>query len=275
MNMRNGKQVLSFVLLLIMMACANQQVMAESFPLGAGDIIKITVYGQPDLTTMTRIAEDGKITFPLIGDVKVGGQSTAQSEHTIAEMLQAKGIVKNPTVNIFLDQRSQTLANSVTVLGQVAKPGKYPVQDISVPGVKTLVDLLAMAGGTNANAADYLLLVKNQDKEQKKVRVDLVSLIKNGSLDSNYLLNGGDIILVPEMDVFYIYGKVEHPGRYRLERGMSVMQALSVAGGVADRGSESGMVIKRRGPNGIQSLNAAITDALQPDDVIYIKESIF
>lgn len=273
--MRYGKRFLSILLVLTALISVGQQTLADSFPLGAGDVIKITVYGQSDLTTVTRIAEDGKITFPLIGDVKVGGLSTAQSERTIAELLQAKGIVKNPQVNIFLDQRSQTLANSVTILGQVAKPGKYPVQDISVGGVKTLVDLLAMAGGTNTNAADYLLLVKKEGSEQKKIRVDLVNLIKDGELGSNFALNGGDIIMVPEMDVFYIYGKVVRPGRYRLERGMTVMQALAVASGVTEKGSESGVVLKRRGKNGIENLNSALTGELQADDVIYVKEALF
>lgn len=273
--MRYGKQLLSILLLLAALISVGQHAVADTYPLGAGDVIKITVYGQPDLTTVTRIAEDGKITFPLVGDVKIGGLSAAQSERSIAELLQAKGIVKNPQVNIFLDQRSQTLANSVTILGQVANPGKYPVQDISVGGVQTLVDLLAMAGGTNENAADHLLLVKIEGDGQKKIRVDLVKLIRDGELDSNYSLSGGDIVLIPEMDVFYIYGKVAKPGRYRLERGMTVMQALSVASGVTERGSEKGVVVKRRGEDGIQSLNSALTDNLQADDVIYVKEALF
>ncbi len=273
--MRHAKKILSILLLLTAMISVGQRADADTFPLGAGDVIKITVYGQPDLSTITRIADDGKITFPLIGDVKVGGMSTSQSERIISDLLQAKGIVKNPQVNVFLDQRSQTLANSVTIIGQVAKPGKYLVQDVSAGGVQTLIDLLAMAGGTNDNAADHMLLVKKDGNGQKKIQVDLVKLIKDGELDYNYALNAGDIILVPEMDVFYIYGKVNHPGRYRLERGMTVMQALSVASGVTDKGSESGVVLKRRGENGVESLNSALTGVLQADDVIYVKETLF
>lgn len=244
--------------------------------LGAGDVVKITVYGQPDMTTTTRIAESNKITFPLIGDVTIGGLSTANAENKISQMLTTGGFVKNAQVNIFVEQRLQTLANTVTILGQVARPGKYPLQSATVEGVENLIDLLAAAGGTNESAADYLVLMKKGDKKQEKVHVDLIALLQEGSVEKfNYRLEGGDVVFVPEMDVFYVYGQVQRPGRYRLERDMTVMQAVSVGGGITDRGSEKGIQIKRRGKGGSSTIDAKPTDELKKDDVIYVKESLF
>jgi len=272
--MLNRNRIPSLVLVL-MMFFGCQQAAGASFSLGVGDIVRITVYGQEDLSTVTRIAEGGKITFPLIGEVKIGGMSTPEAERTIERLLIDRGYVKKAQVSIFLEQRRQTLTNSVTILGQVARPGKYSLQDLTGEGVQTVVDLLAMAGGTNVDAADHLLLMKGGAKNNK-VRIDLVELMRGGDLQKyNLKLSGGDIVLVPGMDVFYIYGQVNRPGRYRLERNMTVMQALSVGGGVTDRGSESGIVVNRRDKSSVRSIKADLTDELQIDDVIYIKESIF
>lgn len=272
--MLNRKRVSSLILILmIFFGC--QQAMGQSFSLGVGDVVRITVYGQEDLTTVTRITEGGKITFPLIGEVKIGGLSTPEAERTIERLLIDRGFVKKAQVSIFLEQRRQTLTNSVTILGQVARPGKYSLQEISGEGVQSVIDLLAMAGGTNVNAADHLLLVRSKAKN-KKVRIDLVELMRGGELKKyNQKLSGGDVVLVPEMDVFYIYGQVNRPGRYRLERDMTVMQALSVGGGVTDRGSDSGVLVNRRDGSSVRSVKADLADELHVDDVIYVKESIF
>lgn len=248
----------------------------DATPLGAGDVVRISVYGQPDLSTTARISESNKIAFPLIGDVAIGGLSTARAEAKIAYLLSNGGFVKNAQVNIFVEQRLQTLANTVTILGQVAQPGKYPLQTATVEGVDSLVDLLAAAGGTRETAADYMVLIKKNGKKEKRMRIDLISLLEEGNFDKfNYTLEGGDVVFVPEMDVFYVYGQVQRPGRYRLERGMTVMQALSVGGGITDRGSEKGIQIKRRSSDSSKTMDAKPTDELVKDDVIYVKESLF
>ncbi len=274
MNIHVANHPLSRLFFLIMLL-VPLHLWAGPLLLGTGDIVKITVYGQSDLTTITRISESGRITFPLVGDVKIGGLTTAQAERDIASLLEQKGLVKNAQVNIFLEQRGQTLANSVTILGQVSRPGKYPLQDVSVDGVQTLIDLMAMAGGTGVDAADHLLLLKKDGSAQKKIRVDLVKLLREGRLEYNYVLGDGDIVLIPESEVFYIYGQVQRPGRYRLERNMTVMQAISVSSGITDRGSETGIVLKRHTEKGIQSFTADLAHELQANDVIYVKESLF
>jgi polysaccharide export outer membrane protein len=250
--------------------------LAESLSLGAGDTIRITVYGQPDLATTTRIPENGRITFPLIGDVAVGGISTSQAERKISEILGKRGLVRNAQVSIYLEERSRNLSNSITILGQVAHPGKYPLQEVSVEGVKTIVDLLAISGGTNEKAADYLYVIKNKGGRSVKSKIDLNALLKEGKIDNNAILEGGDVVLVPEMDVFYIYGQVARPGRYRLEPDMMVMQALSVAGGLTERGSEKGISLQRRDGEGrLRDVDINLADQLRAGDVLYVEEGFF
>jgi polysaccharide biosynthesis/export protein len=275
----NGIAMRNYMILCLMLASlliTGPSRAADATLLGAGDVVKITVYGQPDLTTVTRIAESNNITFPLIGDVVIGGLSTAFAEDKISLLLSSKGFVKNAQVNIFVEQRLQTLSNSVTILGQVVRPGKYSLQSAAVEGVQTLIDLIAAAGGTTSSAAGHIILIKQQGDRQKKIRVDLFKILDEGDYEqSNHRLNGGDIVFVPEMDVFYIYGQVQRPGRYRLERGMTVMQALSVGGGITERGSEKGIQVKRRVKGALTTFGVKPEDELAKDDVIYVKESLF
>ncbi len=259
----------------IAMAVATGAVRAASSIMSPGDVVRISVYGLPDLGTTTRVSQDGRITFPLIGDVIIGGLTTAEAERDIAIKLDRGGFVKNAQVSVFVEERSEALASSVTILGQVQRSGKYPLQEDSVDGVRTLVDLLAAAGGPGSNAADHLLLLRKQGDERRKVRVDLVALLRDGDMDTDITLTDKDIVVVPEMEVFYIYGQVQRPGRYRLERNMTVMQALSVASGVTDRGSENGVVLNRRGDKGMQTIKSELDGELKPNDVIYVKDSFF
>ena len=216
--------------------------------LAPGDVVKISVYGNPDLTTVTRVSQDGTISFPLIGQVALGGASVFAAEQSIAAKLRAGGFVKNAAVNIFVQERSAVLTSSVTLLGQVEHSGTYSLDLESAEGVSSLIELLAKAGGTTEKAADHCFLIRKQNgKPPSKLRVDLVDLLHNGNIQANLSLNNGDIVLVPEMDVFYIYGEVQHPGRYMLERDMTVMQALSVASGMTPRGSAKGIVLNRQG----------------------------
>jgi len=257
-------------------ALAVPPVQAASSVLSPGDVVRITVYGHSDLETTTRISQEGRITFPLIGDMLIGGKTTSQSERDISQLLGDGGFVKNAQVNIFVEQRSEAVGKSVTILGHVQRSGRYPLQDDSKDGVRTLVDLLASAGGTTNTAADYLFILRTQAEERRKIRVDLVGLLREANLDLDIFLNDSDVIILPEMDVFYIYGQVSKPGRYRLERNMTVMQALSVASGVTDRGSESGVLLNRRASNGdTKTLKTDLDDELKPDDVLYVKDSFF
>jgi polysaccharide export outer membrane protein len=241
----------------------------------AGDVLKITVYGNEDLTTVTRILPDGTITFPLIGQVAVGGLTPSAAEQRIAGKLRGGGFVRNAAVGIFVQERSAVPTSSVTLLGQVVNSGTYSLDPASVEGVTTLVALLAKAGGTTEKAADYCHLIRSENGVPRKVRVDLADLVRNGNIQANVPLANGDIVLVPEMDVYYIYGEVQRPGRYKLERDMTVMQGLSVASGLTARGSVKGIVLNRQSGASIRATDASLEARLQPNDVVYVKTAVF
>lgn len=254
----------------------NQVLAVGAGFLGAGDIVRITVYGQPDMTTVTRISENNSINFPLIGDVVVGGMSAADAESAIARELSRRGFVKNAQVNLFVEQSFQTLSDTVTILGHVERPGNYPLQGSTVEGVQTVIDLIAAAGGTDDKAANNVVLMRGAQAGRSRLEIDLYEILTGGAQNpASYKLEGGDVVFVPEMDVFYIYGQVQRPGRYRLERDMKIMQAISVGGGVSDRGSEKGLEIRRTIDGVVKRINVDVTDEVLVGDVIYVKERLF
>lgn len=263
------------VLCLLPAIAAAQTGQSTNITLTQGDVVRITVFGQPDLTTLTRLGNDGEITFPLIGNVNLNGMSTSEAEQEIAQRLRAGGFVRNAQVTLFLEERSEGLADHVTVLGHVARPGRYPVTGMAVKGVGNVVDALAAAGGTRETAADYVFLMRMESGEQKRARIDLVQLIQEGDLSSNFSLQAGDILLVPESPVFYIYGQVNQPGRYALERDMTVMQAVSVASGITRIGNEDRIILRRRSGEDMREYRVDLSDTLAPSDVLYISERRF
>ncbi|HUW28403.1 MAG TPA: polysaccharide export protein EpsE [Sulfuriferula sp.] len=241
---------------------------ADDYRLGSGDIVHITVYGHPDLNIDARIDEQGKINFPLIGDVPVAGDTASVAQNHIGQALVKGGYIKNAQVNLVVKQYRSM---QVSVLGQVNHPGKYPLESTS-----TVTDLLAMAGGVTLAGSDTLILMHKQDGKTQETKIDIPDLFQGGNADLNRQVSADDAIYVPRAPVFYIYGEVQHPGAFRLEQDMNVMQAISLGGGITPRGTQKGIQIRRRGPAGkVATLNAALTDPVLPDDVVYVKESLF
>jgi len=270
------KRIPILFLLTISLFCALGSAFAAQSLLGIGDVVKVTVYGHQDLNTVARVSYDGKVTFPLIGQVAVAGLSIREAESKIARLLSKDGFVRDPQVQLFVEQRHQARGDLVTILGQVKHPGRFPVQSLAEDGAESIVDLLALTGGTTERAADYLILSKKEGGKNRKIRIDLVALMRRSDMSQNYSLSGGDIVIVPRMEVFYIYGGVQRPGRQRLEHDMTVIQALSLGGGLTSRASDKGVTIKRRGKSGkVETISVGLSDGLQADDVIYVKESLF
>lgn len=241
---------------------------AGSYHLGADDVVRVTVYGHPDLDTVARIAENGSITFPTVGEVSLAGLTARQAEHKLAEILAKADVVKSPIVGLIVDQFQ---SQQVAVLGKVAKPGMYVITRES-----TLTDLITQAGGLSEDAGDTAILTRSSSSPDTKTVVDLTSLLEGRASVPEPKVRNGDRIYVPEMEKFYVYGEVNKPGAYRLERGMTVVQALSVAGGLTDKATERGMKIRRLTSNGSEEIiPAELTHALRPSDVLYVEESLF
>ena len=265
-----GKFQLSYFLwiaLLIVSTTSSHVFAAGGYLLGEGDKVKITVYEQPDLTTTVRISHVGTITYPFLGELSIGGLTSDAAGRLIASRLKKGDVVKAPQVSVtIVEYRS----HQISVLGQVNKPGKY-----TLTGDTLLIDLLALAGGLTKDAADIITVVRNDPDRPARYQIDLLKFY-GGNMAQNIELASGDIILVPKMDIFYAYGEVNRPGVYRLERGMTMMQALSVGGGLTGRGSLGGIQISRRRVDGkVLSIEVELTDTLQPNDVLYVKERLF
>ena len=268
--MRTLSRFLTLVLLFFAAnvgAAAAQQ--GRAYLLGPGDVVRVTVFQNVDMTTDTRVSDQGMITFPLIGSIQVGGSTTTQAEQKIAAALKNGGFVKQPQVNVVVQQFRY---RQVSVLGYVSRPGRYPMEDQSL----RLADVLSLAGGATLAAADQLYVIRTVDGKEQRFIVDLEAAIAYNDLDKNFEIFAGDTIYVPKQSYIYIYGQVNRPGQYRLERNMTVMQGLAVGGGVTLRGTEKGLTVRRRESGGkVETLNAGLQDKLQADDVIYVKESVF
>ncbi|MDR5172649.1 polysaccharide export protein EpsE [Methylobacillus flagellatus] len=254
---------------LLMLSLTPFVTQAESdILLGAGDVLKISVFEQPDLSLEVRVSESGAITYPLIGEVRVGGGTVAAAEQKIASLLEKGGFLKNAHVNIIV---AQLQSLQVSILGQVNRPGRYPIDS-----AKTLADVLALAGGVSPEGGDLITLVHNVDGRTVRDQIDLAEMMRTGDLSKNIHVAGGDIVYVERFDKFYIYGQVQRASHYRLEHEMTVLQALSVGGGLSPRGTEKGVKIKRRNADGqIEIISAKHDDLIKPNDVIYVQESFF
>jgi polysaccharide export outer membrane protein len=242
---------------------------AREYALGSGDVIRVTVFQNPDLTVETRVTENGSITYPLIGAVNVGGLTLPATEKLIADRLREGGFVLKPQVNVLL---LQIRGNQVSVLGQVNRPGRYPIE---IAGT-TVTDILATAGGASVNGADVVTLVGTRDGQPYRTEIDVPSLFQPEGIKADIAVQGGDILYVHRAPVFYIYGEVNRPGSYRLERGLSVMQAIAQGGGITLRGTDKRIKLHRRNASGnVETVEPDMSLPLQSDDVVYVRESLF
>jgi polysaccharide export outer membrane protein len=236
--------------------------------LGVGDWVSIQIAGQPDATSY--VGNDGTINVPLAGNIPVAGISPAQAASRAAKALKDGGYFVDPHVTV---QVTQSQKQFVSVVGEVQAQGRYPVTPRT-----TIVDLLAQAGGVKETASDVGYVVRSDDTghvNRYPVNLNLLTEIKDGP--PTWTLLGGDSLLVPRAEHFSIIGEVASPGRYRIEPGMTVMQAIARAGGITERGSERRIQLKRAAdkPGQYQTLHAKPGDLVKAEDIIRVKESIF
>ena len=257
-----------FCALAIAATALHAQEKQAEYQLGPGDNVRIQVFQNPELTVETRVSENGSITYPLVGSVRIGGLSIAGAEQAIAKALSAGNFIARPQVNIML---LANRGNQVSLLGQVNRPGRFPLETFNT----RLSEMLAIGGGTAAGGADVAIVTGTRDGKPFRKEVDIAGMFLDKKLDDDFIVAGGDVIFVPRMPMFYIYGEVQKPGSYRIERGMSIRQALAQAGGPTARGTERGVRIYRRGSGGIETLAPPLDEAVLPDDVLQVRESIF
>lgn len=268
MAKRNFKKFLLVILSFCFAMAANAAEQPE-YALQPGDIVKISVFQNPDLSIETTIAENGTISYPLLGTVQLGGLSIPDAEKLIATQLQKGDFVVQPHVNILL---TTAHGNQVAVLGQVNHPGRFPVESDNV----RVSDMLALAGGVAPTGADNAVVTGTRNGKPFRKEIDVGALFLAKSQDDNLKVLGGDVIYVHRAPVYYIYGEVQKPGSYRIERNMAVIQALAQAGGLTPRGTQSGLKIVRHGKDGAtEEIHPGMMDRVQTDDVLYVRESLF
>lgn len=263
------KHLLTCMLALMMGAWLHTASAEEvSYILGAGDVLKITVYNNPDLSLEARVTEAGLISYPLLGEIQVGGLTPFAAEKKIAALLENGGFVKQPQINILVTQFQSKL---VTALGNVYKPGRYPLDRAT-----TLADLLAIVGGITPAGSDMITVTTTRDNKRYRYEVDIDTLLRTGGDATNIELASGDSIYVARAPMFYIYGEVQRPGSFRVERNMTVMQALAQGGGPTARGTQRNVQLHRRNAEGaVVKIQIDLTAPVQQDDVLYVQESLF
>jgi polysaccharide export outer membrane protein len=266
---RLNRLTLGLAAMLLLICALRPAGAVEEYLLGPGDVMKIVVFKNPDLTTDARVSEAGTISYPLLGSVPVGGLTLSGAERKISQMLKDGGFVLNPQVNILL---TLAVSNQVAVLGEVNKPGRYPIEGAG----GNLTGVLAEAGGISPTGADTVIVTGMRDGKPFRREIDVVKMSMTGTAADDIEMKGGDTLFVNRAPMFYIYGQVQRAGSYRIDKGMTVMQALADGGGVTGKGSTRGVVLRRRDAQGkIKESKVSLEDEVHDQDVIYVKESLF
>ena len=236
--------------------------------LGAGDSVTIQIFGEPEATPVY-VGDDGTINVPYVGKIPVAGISPVEAASRAAKALKEGGYFVDPHVTVLVTQPRSQL---VSVVGEVQAPGRYPITPRT-----TVVDLLAQAGGVKESASDTGYVLRSDDAghiNRYPINLDVATDAQGAS--PAWTWAGGDSLVVPRAEHFSIQGEVTTPGRYRIDPGMTVLQAIARAGGITERGSEHRIQVKRAGkPGQYQTIHAKPGDLVKPDDIILVKESIF
>ena len=244
---------------------------SSDYLVGAQDVITVTVYGEPQMSGPIRIDDDGTFPFQYIGRVKAAGLTTAQIEGSLRRAL-GDGFLRNPQVSVqVLEYRSQ----SVYVTGEVRAPNKYSVQ-----GDSTLMDVLTLAGSVLPTAGNYVVITHEKqgvgkalgpaasDLTNADLRVSLRDL-QTGTAP-NIKVRDGDTIYVPRAERVFVLGAVRNSGAVVYEEGMTVYQAVSLAGGITEKGSNR-FAIRRLVKGQLKEFDARAEDVVQPGDSVLVR----
>jgi polysaccharide biosynthesis/export protein len=271
----NLQSTASWLLLTLTLFCGGLNVahgqQGADYRIGAGDILKFNVFQQPDLSIEARVSDSGTVSYPLIGTIKLLGLGTSEAEALIEKRLKSGNFVQNPQVTLNVMQFRSV---QVSVNGFVNRPGRYALEQNSM----RISEVLAMAGGAiPGGAADSVVLLTEREGKPVRIEVDLVELFASGDRSKDVSLRGGDSLYVNRAPVFYIYGQVQRPGSMPVDRGMTMAQAIAKSGGITLRGTEKNFRVQRRNKAGAVEWveNGKPDDLVQPDDLIYIRESLF
>lgn len=251
---------------------------SATYAVGPADTLVVKVFDEPALSGAFRVDADGSITYPLVGRVVVAAQTVRDIEVLLARLL-ADGFLRRPQVSVEIGEYR---SRSIVVMGEVRSPGRYAIE-----GEATLLEVLAKAGSLTPEAGTEILVRRTKDAAQGQgsvapappdveagvevLRVDLEDL-RTGKTAFNLPLQDGDTVIVEPAPRFYISGFVRNPGFYVLRPNMTVQQAIAVAGGLTERGSDRGIKIQRSENGQPVERGAKLTDLVLPNDTIRIRQ---
>jgi polysaccharide export outer membrane protein len=245
---------------------------ASRYVIGPQDVLSVTVFGQADLTGKFAVETDGTLSFPLVGRLKAAGLTLRELEAELKKQL-ADGFLTNPQVAVGVEQY---ISQKIFVMGEVRQPGAYPLT-----GAMALIEALARAG---ASTTSEVIIVRPRDAtgpalpgEDQTAEVTRVSLkqLQSGQLSENVDLRDGDTIFVPRPESVYVFGQVKNPGAYGIQKGTTVLQALSLAGGVSENGAINRIKIVRVIKGKTAELKVKLNDVVLPGDTVIVPERYF
>jgi polysaccharide biosynthesis/export protein len=259
------------VLLLTGVATVQAQSLGRTpdYVVGTEDVLVITSYDQDSLSGEYRVEADGTFGFPLLGRLEAGGKTLVQIEEALRGRLIAEGFFKDPGISVSVKEYR---SRKIFVLGEVRKPGVH-----TLSGPMRLVEALALADSTLPTAGPEVVIIPGgtAPKGRTSVRVNIRDL-EAGDATQNVALQDGDTILVARAEEIYVFGQVKNPGAYTVrDNDMTVLQALSMAGGVTDRGAMGRIDIVRIVEGTRQELRVSLSDPILPGDTIVVPERFF
>ncbi|GAB4177219.1 MAG: hypothetical protein Tsb0017_25990 [Geothermobacteraceae bacterium] len=263
------KQLLRVFLLLALLAGLALPALASDsdYRVGEGDVLKVTVYAHEDLTTTVRVGGDGSIIFPLIGQLKIGGLTVNGVADKLAAAL-ADGYIVNPQVSVFVQEFR---SSKVVIVGQVSRPGLY-----ELTGNTTLLELISKAGGLAKDAGDTATVHRKSDEGEKVIQVDLKRLLESADGGQDIRLRNGDNVFIAQAGMIYVTGEVRDPDSYKVEPGMTVLKAITEAGGFTNLAARGRVKLIRK-ENGKENIfeKVPMNMTVRPEDVIVVPESFF
>jgi polysaccharide export outer membrane protein len=268
--------VAGVVLGLMMTSAGSTAAQVSNYVIGAQDVLNISVFDEPSLSGKYAVELDGSFSFPLIGRVKAAGQSLREFENDLRKRLAA-GYFRNPQVTVAIEQyRSQR----VFVVGAVKNPGAY-----ALTGDMTLIEVLAKAGSTTDAAGDDVMLIRGHGGTSATlpdagaaddvVRVNLKELQGGPAAARHLALSDGDTVYVPRAQMVYVFGQVKNPGSYPVQSDTTVLQVLSLAGGVLPTGAMNRLQVIRVVAGVKKELKVKLTEGVNPGDTIVVPERFF
>jgi polysaccharide export outer membrane protein len=257
-------RVVCLILAVALLLAAGGAPTAQEYVIGPGDVLRITVWGQEDLSKEYPVTLEGRVPFPLIGNVQAAGLTTTQLAKKVRDLLE-KDYLVNPQVLVAV---KEYLSSKVHVVGEAERPGL-----LYLTGPTSLLEVISKAGGLSKTAGRELVLVRGESKEGPSgvvrstilLRLD-VRKIHAGDVKENILVQNGDMLFVPKGSAIFVLGEVNKAGTFPLDKETTILEALTLAGGFSAMAAPSGVKILRRQPDGKQETLALDMSGAVPKD---------